>query len=151
MSTDGQQFVPSHENAQTGTSVQSQTDSVATLKEQIASQIGEDASKISVLKDSASILSRMQEGVIISLHVAGTRRFWKKLTLADLGLAVEDDPYGILSEEASTVLENYFQLGRLSLLPSKKQIEALPTTEQEKFVTQEELATIERKARYCLE
>src|SRR5213076_1640465 len=67
----------------------------------------------------------------------------------DLGLAEENDQ--LLSEEASSVLHTYFRLGRLSLLPSKKQISSLPEDEQEKFVTEQELATIDRSAGYCFE
>ncbi len=127
-----------------------QTDSVAVYAQYMAAQIGEEPTTLTIIRDSASILQRMQEGVIISLHIEGTRRFWKKLTLSDLGLAIPDDPYGILSEEANTVLAQYFQLGRLSLLPSNKQLTGLPEAEREKFVSQEDFATLERSSRYCL-
>ena len=37
------------------------------------------------------MLERMQEGFIVDLHIEGTRRFWKRLTVEDLGLAMEGD------------------------------------------------------------
>ncbi len=141
MSTD-EQFVLSHENAQPVT--QPQSDTITTYRERIATQIGEEARSLKTIGDVGTVLQRMQEGVIISLHVEGTRRFWKRLTPEDLGLAV-------FGEEASQVLSEYFQLGQLSLLPTEKQLKKLPDTEREKFVSKEELATFEKNARNCLE
>src|SRR2546430_6568917 len=133
MSTD-EQFVLSHENAQPGT--QSGTDSITTYRQRIATQIGEEARSLKTIGDVGSVLQRMQEGVIISLHIEGTRRFWKRLAPEDLGLATSGDTNVVFGEEASQVLADYFQLGRLSLLPSNRQLERLPETERERFVSQ---------------
>src|SRR5713226_2215355 len=98
----------------------------------IAAQIGEDPAHLVQRKDVTKVLEHMQEGVTITLHISRPR-FWRKLTLDDLGLAV-DGAYAT-SEAASQVLNDYFQLGRRSLLPK---------------LYQDKLQAAENSARYCL-
>src|SRR6266852_3121471 len=98
----------------------------------IAAQIGEDPAHLVQRKDVTKVLEHMQEGVTITLHISRPR-FWRKLTLDDLGLAVDGE--FATSEAASQVLNDYFQLGQRSLLPKSYQ---------------DKLQTAESNARYCL-
>lgn len=152
MSEEQMIYAQEQENAQSTVGAQSENvENVAEYTQRMAEQLGEERASLKTKGDIGTVLQRMQEGVIISLHIEGARRFWKRLTPADLGLAVSGESAVVFGQEASEVLADYFQLGRLSLLPSNKQLAKLPEDEREKFVSQEELATIERSARYCLD
>src|SRR5713226_4057442 len=98
----------------------------------IAAQIGEDPAHLVQRKDVTKVLEHMQEGVTVTLHITRPR-FWRKLTLDDLGLAVDGE--FATSEAASKVLNDYFQLGQRSLLPK---------------AYQDKLQSAESNARYCL-
>jgi hypothetical protein len=112
-----------------------QPETVSAFTAGIAGQIGEDPTAITAHRDISQQLEKMQEGVLVALHIEGARRFWKKLSPQDLGLAVTGVS-GVLGDEASKVISEYLQLGRLGLLPKDMQ---------------DRLQTIERSARYCLQ
>ncbi len=102
------------------------------LIRELASEIGEESGRIVVHRDLSSLLDRMKDGVVVQLSVSRPR-FFKKLSLEDLGLKIKQDL--ATSEEALRVLTDYFQLGRRSLLPRE---------------WQDRLANVENNARYCL-
>ncbi len=84
----------------------------------VAIQIGEDPATLTKRRDVASVLERMKEGLTITVHVSRPR-FWSKLTLDDLGLAAGTTL--ATSAAANAVLNDYFKLGRRSLLPKEYQ------------------------------
>src|SRR5712691_3676210 len=98
----------------------------------IAAQIGEDPAHLVQRQDVTKVLEHMQEGVTVTLHITRPR-FWRKLTLDDLGLAADGE--FATSEAASKVLNDYFQLAPRSLLPT---------------VYQDKLQAAESNARYSL-
>jgi hypothetical protein len=98
----------------------------------LAERIGEESGQIVIHRDLSTLLERMRDGVVVQLSISRPR-FFKKLSLEDLGLTVKEDL--ATSEEALRVISDYFHLGRRSLLP--------PTW-------QDRLANIENSARYCL-
>jgi translation initiation factor 2 beta subunit (eIF-2beta)/eIF-5 len=102
------------------------------LVRELAERIGEESGQIVVLRDLSTLLERMEDGVVVQLSVSRPR-FFKKLSLEDLGLKVNQDL--ATSEEALRIISNYFQLGRRSLLPR---------------TWQDRLANVENSARYCL-
>jgi hypothetical protein len=81
----------------------------------IAVQTGEDPKLIAKRTDVATMLEKMKEGVVITLHISRPR-FWSRLTLDDLGLGQR-----AISAEATDIINTYFQLGRRSLLPKRYQ------------------------------
>ncbi len=83
-------------------------------------------------RDLSTLLERMRDGVVVQLSVSRPR-FFKKLSLEDLGLKVNQDL--ATSEEALRVITDYFPLGRRSLLPRE---------------WQDRLANAENSARYSL-
>src|SRR6266702_2148186 len=134
--------------------------------EQLAEQLGERPGVLTAKLDITKVLEQMDQVVLVNLRIEGPRRFAKKITPQDLGLSLVQDKKkvgGVLSDEASEVLENFFHLGSLSLLPSRKHIdkllEKLPKElteeerkkERDKYVSHEELKSLERSARYCLD
>ncbi len=102
------------------------------LVRELAERLGEESGQIVVHRDLSSLLDRMKDGVVVQLSVSRPR-FFKKLSLEDLGLKINLDL--ATSEEALRVLTDYFQLGRRSLLPRE---------------WQDRLANVENNARYCL-
>ena len=98
----------------------------------LAEKIGEESGQIVVHRDLSMLLERMKDGVLVQLSISRPR-FFKKLSLEDLGLKIKEDL--ATSEEALRVISNYFQFGRRSLLPR---------------TWQDRLANIENSARYCL-
>ncbi len=102
------------------------------LVREMAERLGEESGQIVVHRDLSSLLDRMKDGVVVQLSISRPR-FFKKLSLEDLGLKINQDL--ATSEEALRVLTDYFQLGRRSLLPRE---------------WQDRLANVENNARYCL-
>lgn len=102
------------------------------LVRELASRLGEEPGQIVVHRDLSRLLDRMKDGVVVQLSVSRPR-FFKKLSLEDLGLKINQDL--ATSEEALRVLTDYFQFGRRSLLPR---------------MWQDRLANVENNARYCL-
>src|SRR6266487_125372 len=102
------------------------------LVRELASRLGEESGQIVVHRDLSTLLDRMKDGVVVQLSISRPR-FFKKLSLEDLGLKVNLDL--ATGEEALRVITNYFQLGRRSLLPRQ---------------WQDRLANVENNARYCL-
>ncbi len=98
----------------------------------VAIQIGEDPAALVKRRDVASVLERMKEGLTITVHISRPR-FWSKLTLDDLGLAAGKTL--ATSEAANKVLNDYFKLGRRSLLPKEYQ---------------DKLNLVETSARQCI-
>src|SRR6266700_4884720 len=98
----------------------------------LAESIGEASGQILVHRDLSTLLDRMRDGVVVQLSISRPR-FFKKLSLEDLGLKVNLDL--ATSEEALRVITDYFHLGRRSLLPRE---------------WQDRLANVENNARYCL-
>ena len=76
--------------------------------DQAAQVTGVEKSRFKKHTDVRAVLQRMQEGVTIDLHI-GYPRFQLRLRPEDLGLES--------SEEAEGLLEEYFHLGKRSLLP----------------------------------
>src|SRR6266566_3168274 len=102
------------------------------LVRELAERLGETSGQIVVHRDLSTLLDRMKDGVVVQLSVSRPR-FFKKLSLEDLGLKVNLDL--ATSEEALRVITDYFHLGRRSLLPRE---------------WQDRLANVENNARYCL-
>jgi translation initiation factor 2 beta subunit (eIF-2beta)/eIF-5 len=102
------------------------------LVRELAERLGEESGQIVVHRDLSTLLERMKDGVVVQLSISRPR-FFKKLSLEDLGLKVNLDL--ATSEEALRVITDYFQLGRRSLLPRE---------------WQDRLANVENNARYCL-
>src|SRR6266566_2765877 len=102
------------------------------LVRELAGRLGEESGQIVVHRDLSTLLDRMRDGVVVQLSISRPR-FFKKLSLEDLGLKVNLDL--ATSEEALRVITDYFQLGRRSLLPRE---------------WQDRLANVENNARYCL-
>jgi hypothetical protein len=98
----------------------------------IAIQVGEDPAKLIKHRDIGAVLERMKEGLTISVHISRPR-FWSKLTLDDLGLTAGKTL--AVSPQAERVFNDYFRLGRRSLLPRSYQ---------------DRLNLIETAARQCL-
>ncbi len=98
----------------------------------LAQRLGEESGQIVVHRDLSTLLDRMKDGVVVQLCISRPR-FFKRLSLDDLGLKVNQDL--ATSEEALRVITDYFQLGRRSLLPRG---------------WQDRLANVENNARYCL-
>jgi hypothetical protein len=98
----------------------------------LAERIGEESGQIVIHRDLSTLLERMKDGVVVQLNVSRPR-FFKKLSLEDLGLKIKEDL--ATSEGALRVISAYFQFGRRSLLPRR---------------WQDRLANIENSARYCL-
>jgi hypothetical protein len=88
--------------------------------------LGIDPAKIQINRDMSSMLARMQEGVVVTLHIKRPR-FTAKLEDDDLGLT--------FSSAAREVMREYFKLGRRSILPAD---------------LQKELDTAEGNGRYIL-
>jgi len=107
------------------------TDTQGLIRE-LAEKIGEASGQIVIHRDLSTLLERMRDGVVVQLSISRPR-FFKKLSLEDLGLKINQDL--ATSEEALRVLTDYFQLGRRSLLPRE---------------WQDRLANVENNARYCL-
>jgi hypothetical protein len=99
---------------------------------ELAERLGETSGQIVVHRDLSTLLDRMKDGVVVQLSVSRPR-FFKRLSLEDLGLKVKEDL--ATSEEALRVISDYFQLGRRSLLPRE---------------WQDRLANVENSARHCL-
>src|SRR5260370_12380322 len=108
------------------------TDTQGLIRE-LAEKIGEASGQIVIHRDLSTLLERMRDGVVVQLSISRPR-FFKKLSLEDLGLKINQDL--ATSEEALRVLTDYFQLGRRSLLPRE---------------WQDPLADREKKARDCLQ
>jgi len=102
------------------------------LVRELAGRLGEESGQIVVHRDLSTLLDRMRDGVVVQLSISRPR-FFKKLSLEDLGLKVNLDL--ATSEEALRVITDYFHLGRRSLLPRE---------------WQDRLANVENNARYCL-
>src|SRR5579883_1473703 len=102
------------------------------LLRETAGKIGEESGRITVHRDLSTLLERMKDGVTVQLSLSRPR-FFKKLSLEDLGLQIDQDQ--ATSEEAMRVIGDYFQLGRRSLLPKQ---------------WQDRLSNLENAARYCL-
>jgi hypothetical protein len=102
------------------------------LVRELAGRLGEESGEIVVHRDLSTLLDRMKDGVVVQLSISRPR-FFKKLSLEDLGLKVNLDL--ATSEEALRVITDYFHLGRRSLLPRE---------------WQDRLANVENNARYCL-
>ena len=102
------------------------------LVRELAERIGEASGQIVIHRDLSTLLERMRDGVVVQLSVSRPR-FFKKLSLEDLGLKVNQDL--ATSEEALRVITDYFRLGRRSLLPRE---------------WQDRLANAENSARYSL-
>src|SRR6266699_3818551 len=102
------------------------------LVRELAERLGEESGQIVVHRDLSTLLERMKDGVVVQLSISRPR-FFKKLSLEDLGLKINLDL--ATSEEALRVITDYFQLGRRSLLPRE---------------WQDRLANVENNARYCL-
>ena len=102
------------------------------LVREMAERLGEESGQIVVHRDLSSLLDRMKDGVVVQLSISRPR-FFKKLSLEDLGLKINQDL--ATSEEALRVLTDYFQFGRRSLLPRE---------------WQDRLANVENNARHCL-
>ncbi len=102
------------------------------LVRELAGRLGEESGQIVVHRDLSTLLDRMKDGVVVQLSIRRPR-FFKKLSLEDLGLKVNLDL--ATSEEALRVITDYFHLGRRSLLPRE---------------WQDRLANVENNARYCL-
>jgi len=102
------------------------------LVRELAEKIGEASGQIVIHRDLSTLLERMRDGVVVQLSVSRPR-FFKKLSLEDLGLKVNQDL--ATSEEALRVITDYFRLGRRSLLPRE---------------WQDRLANAENSARYSL-
>jgi hypothetical protein len=98
----------------------------------VAIQIGEDPASLKKRQDITQVLERMKEGLTITVHISRPR-FWSKLTLDDLGLTAGNAL--ATSEEANRVLNDYFRLGRRSLLPKEYQ---------------DKLNLVETSARQCI-
>src|SRR5690348_3720320 len=77
-------------------------------REQIAQQIGERPGVITARLDVTKVLEQMQQGILVTLHIEGPRRFWKKITPQDLGLSISEKFVGVLSDDANKVLTDYF-------------------------------------------
>src|SRR5260221_4457506 len=88
------------------------------LVRELAEKIGEASGQIVIHRDLSTQLERMRDGVVVQLSVSRPR-FFKKLSLEDLGLKVNQDL--ATSEEALRVITDYFRLGRRSLLPREWQ------------------------------
>lgn len=84
------------------------------LQMDTAIALGIDPDKIKINRDMSDMLRRMQEGVVVSLHIKRPR-FTAKLEDDDLGLT--------FSSAAREVVREYFKLGRRSILPSDLQKE----------------------------
>lgn len=102
------------------------------LLREVAGQLGEESGRITVHRDLSTLLERMKDGVTVQLSLSRPR-FFKKLSLEDLGLQIDQDQ--ATSEEAMRVIGDYFQLGRRSLLPKQ---------------WQDRLSNVENAARYTL-
>jgi hypothetical protein len=102
------------------------------LVRELAERIGEASGQIVIHRDLSTLLERMRDGVVVQLSISRPR-FFKKLSLEDLGLKVNQDL--ATSEEALRVITDYFHLGRRSLLPGE---------------WQDRLANAENSARYSL-
>ncbi len=101
-------------------------------REEVAEQLGEDASRLVTRTDITELLGRMEEGVTVTIHISRPR-FWSHLTTDDLGLTAGKEL--ATSAAANKALNDYFELGRRSLLPKSYQ---------------DKLANAESSARYCL-
>jgi hypothetical protein len=112
--------------------VESSVTDIQGLVRELAERLGEETGQIVVHRDLSGLLDRMKDGVVVQLSVSRPR-FFKKLSLEDLGLKINLDL--ATSEEALRVLTDYFQFGRRSLLPGQ---------------WQDRLANAENNARYCL-
>jgi translation initiation factor 2 beta subunit (eIF-2beta)/eIF-5 len=117
--------------APTSEAASSVTDTQGLVRE-LASRLGEASGQIVVHRDLSTLLDRMKDGVVVQLSISRPR-FFKKLSLEDLGLKINQDL--ATSEEALRVLTDYFHFGRRSLLPRE---------------WQDRLANVENNARYCL-
>jgi predicted nuclease with TOPRIM domain len=107
------------------------TDTQSLIRE-LAERIGEASGQIVIHRDLSTLLERMKDGVVVQLSISRPR-FFKKLSLEDLGLKIKEDL--ATSEEALRVIADYFHLGRRSLLPRE---------------WQDRLANAENSARYSL-
>lgn len=102
----------------------------------LAEQLKEAPTKLRKRTDVTQVLERMTDGVIVTLHI-GRPRFSASIAPKRGGSAFGLEKLGIThSEHAEQVIQDYFALGRHSLLPTE---------------LQRELASIETAARLCLE